>query len=381
MNKIKQSGNGLLYTKGSFVIPVLKGTYKEMGVQYGELMKDHMQKVYDLMIQPQINTGIITADVSKKWTDRALTTFSTRNKDFYFGLQQGTGWPIEKVGMLDQLMEFGFFQSKLHSFAGCTSIVAWGTASADGNSYVGRNMDWSEVFNECAQVLTVMNPTDGGYRYANLGWAGMISLFTAINEYGLYIDLHDGSSMGSSVVFADRVPSMNSLVDIMSEVKSLEAAVTRLNSTRSSCGLILSLADQHSGASMECASWGDSRVRRADGDSMVVVNSFLNPDWGIHQRDTVSHSLERYSNMTFHLKENQGNIDARKIRDLMDIPIFNEDGTFMKNGGCTKPTKQDADQTTHQMVTDISQRKVWLKIPNPKYLTDWEEIDLKKLWV
>ncbi len=380
MKKINQSGNGVLYTKGSFVIPVLKGTYKEMGVQYGELMKDHMQKVYDSVIQPQINTGIITADVSKKWTDRALSTFSTRNKDFYVGLQQGTGWPIEKIGMLDQVNEFGIFQSKLHSFAGCTSILAWGTASADGNLYIGRNMDWSAVFNEFAQVLTVMNPTDGGYRYANLGWPGMITLFTAINEHGFYIDLHDGSSMGGSVVFADRAPFMNGLVDIMSEVKSLEAAVSRLNTSRPSVGLILSLADQHSGASMECASWGDSRVRRPDGDTMVIVNSFLNPDWGIHKRDTVSHSLERFSNMTDRLAENQGNIDARKIRDLMDIPIFNKDGTLMKNGGCTKPTKQDADQTTHQMVTDISQRKVWLKVPNPKYLTDWEEIDLKKLW-
>ena len=380
MKKIKQSGKGVLYTKGTFVIPVLKGTYKEMGAQYGELMKDEMQKVYDTVIQPQIDAGVITTEVSKQWTDRALFTFSTRNKDFYFGLQQGTGWPMEKIAMLDQINEFGIFQSKLHSFAGCTSILAWGKASEDGNMYIGRNMDWSAVFNEFAQVLTVMNPTDGGYRYANLGWPGMITLFTAINEHGFYIDLHDGSSMGGSVIFADRAPLMNGLVDIMSETKSLNAAVSRLNTTRSSIGLILSLADQNSGASMECACWGDSRVRRPDGDTMVVVNSFLNPDWGIHKRDTVSHSLERYNNMTNRIEENHGKIYAGKIRDLMDIPIFNKDGSFRKNGGCTKPTKQDADQTTHQMVTDISQRKVWLKVPNPKYLTDWVEIDLKELW-
>jgi len=380
MKKIKQSGNGVLYTKGTFIIPVLKGTYKEMGEQYGELMKEHMQKVYDTIIQPQIDEGIITNEVSKKWTDRALSTFSTRNKDFYFGLQLGTGWPMDKIGMLDQINEFGIFQSKLHSFAGCTSVLAWGKASEDGNMYIGRNMDWSAVFNEFSQVLTVMNPTDGGYRYANLGWPGMITLFTAINEYGFYIDLHDGSSMGGSVIFGDRAPFMNRLVDIMSETKSLNAAISRLNTTRSSVGLILSLADKYSGASMECASWGDSRVRRPEGDTIVVVNSFLNSDWGIHKRDTVSHSLERFSNMTSHLVANQGKIDSRKIRDLMDIPIFNEDGSFKKNGGCTKPTKQDADQTTHQMVTDVAQRKVWLKVPNPKYLTDWEEIDLKKLW-
>ena len=380
MKKIKQSGNGALYAAGGFIIPVLKGTYKEMGAQYGELMKDEMQKVYDIVIQPQVNSGSITDEVAKKWTDRALSTFSTRNKDFYKGMQQSTGWPMEKIGILDQVTEFGIFQSKMHSFAGCTSIMAWDTASKDSNLYIGRNMDWSAAFSDFAQVLTVVNPTDGGYRYVNLGWPGMITLYTGINEHGVYIDLHDGSSMGGSVVFEDRAPFMNVLVDILSETKSLDAVVSRLNASRTSVGLILTLADGQSGASMECASWGDHRIRRSDGDTMVVVNSFLNPDWGIHKRDTVSHSLERYSNMTDRLEENQGNIDAGEVRDLMDIPIFNEDGSFKKNGGCTKPTKQDADQTTHQMVTDIAQRKVWLKVPNPKYYADWVEIDLNKLW-
>ena len=380
MKKIKESGNGVLYTKGTFVIPVLKGTYKEMGTQYGELMKDEMQKVYDIVIQPQIDAGSITDEVAKKWTDRALSTFSTRNKDFYDGLQQGTGWPMEKIGMLDQINEFGVFQSKIHSFAGCTSIIAWGDASKDGNLYVGRNMDWSAAFSEFAQVLTVLNPTDGGYRYANLGWPGMITLFTGINEHGVYIDLHDGTSMGGSVVFEDRTPFVNALCDIISETASLEAVLSRINSARPSMSVILSLADQNSGASMECSSLADNRVRQGNDDTMVVVNTFLNPDWGIHKRDTVSHSLERFHNMTAKLEENKGKIDAQKVRNLMDIRLFNEDGTFKKNGGCTKPTQQDADQTTHQMVTDVAQRKVWLKVPNPKYLTDWVEIDLKKLW-
>ena len=380
MKRINQSGNGVLYTKGTFLIPVLKGTYKEMGAQYGELMKDDMQKVYDIVVQPQIDAGDISPEIAKEWTHRALSTFSTRNKDFYEGLEQSTGWTMEKIALLDQINEFGILQSKLHSFAGCTSILAWGTASKDANLYIGRNMDWSAVFSDFAQVLTVMNPTDGGYRYANLSWPGMITLFTGINEHGVYIDLHDGTSMGGSVVFADRTPFANVMCDMLSETTSLEALLNRFNSTRTSMSLILSLADQNSAASMECSSLGDHRARRSDDDTMVVVNTFLNPDWGIHKRDTVSHSLERFSNMTDRLEENKGNIDAQKVRELMDIRLFNEDGTFKKNGGCTKPTKQDADQTTHQMVTDVAQRIIWLKVPNPKYLTDWVEIDLKKLW-
>ena len=37
--------------------------------------------------------------------------------------------------------------------------------------------------------------------------------------------------------------------------------------------------------------------------------------------------------------------------------IFNEDGTFAENGGCTKPAKQDAELTSHQVVTDVKRAR------------------------
>jgi len=377
--KIAESGAGRLHEVNGFLIPVLTGSHREMGTQYGALMKDTMQQTYDVVIKPQVDSGAITDDLAKRWTERAVTTFSTRNKEFYAGMAAGSGWPIEKIGMLDQVNEQGEYQSKLHSFAGCTSIISWGDSSTDGHVYVGRNMDWSAAFNEFPQTLTVLNPTDGSYAYANLGWAGMINIFTCLNEHGVYMDLHDGTSMGGSVVYTDRRPSLQALSDTMAESASREALIRSLNSARPSFSVILSLADESGGASMECSP-PDSRVRLPDGDTLVVVNTFLVPDWGIGKRDTVSHSLERYANMTDRLAENHGAIDAAKVRDLMDLTLFNSDGSLTKNGGATKPTKIDADQTTHQMVTDVHRRQVWLKVPNPKYATDWTHVDLTELW-
>ena len=292
---------------------------------------------------------------------------------------EGTGWPLNKIGILDQVNEFGVFQSKIHSFAGCTSIISWGESSADGKLYVGRNMDWSAAYNEFPQTLTVLNPNDGSYRYANLGWPGMINVFTALNEHGVYIDLHDGTSMGGSVVYEDRAPSLDALTDALVETASLEALVRRLNASRASMAVILTLADESSGAAMECAGH-DNRVRLPDGDSLANVNTFLLPDWGMRKRDTVSHSLERFDNMTARLAEHHGSIDASVVRDLMDMPLFDQDGKLDPQGGATKPTKIDADQTTHQMVTDVANRQVWLKVPNPEYLTDWTPVDLLDLW-
>ena len=181
LNLMAQSGQGKLYGSNGFVVPILTGASREMGAQYGALMVDHMQQTWDVLIKPGRSAGAITDEDMKTWTDRALSTFSTRNREFVLGVAEGSGWSIDKVGILDQLMEFGVYQSKLHAFAGCTSIMSWGGHTADGGTYVGRNMDWTPMFNEFAQVLTVYKPTDGSYCYATTGWPGMYGAFTALN--------------------------------------------------------------------------------------------------------------------------------------------------------------------------------------------------------
>lgn len=380
MNVPKNSSSGVLHEKNGFLIPVIEGDSFEMGRQYGSLMVEHMKAAWDVLIAPGVKSGSISdADIAK-WARRGYSTGTTRTRSWYDGVAEGTGWTVDKVCFLDQMMEFGIFQAKLHSFAGCTSILSWASQSVDGNMYIGRNMDWSETFNKFPQVLTVRKPSDGSYKIATLAWPGMSGAFTGLNEHGVYLDVHDGTSMGGSVVYEDRPSILSALTDMLSDASTLEGLIARLNGINVSTSTILSIGDNTSGASMECSSLGGNRLRKPEGDSCVVVNTFLGDTWGLGKRETVSHSLRRYQNMTDRLGEHVGSVDAKVTRDLMDMRLFNEDGSLVENGGCTKPTTQDADQTTHQMVTDVSRGRVWLKVPSPKYFADWTEVDLKALW-
>lgn len=377
---IAEARGGKLYEANGFVIPVLTGTSQEMGAQYGALMSGHMATASGILVEPGLKAGKITEDDVKKWANRAYTTCTTRMRAWYDGVAEGSGWALDKVVFLDQVMEYGIYQSKLHSFAGCTSILAWGNHSADGGMYIGRNMDWSETFCKFAQVLTVRIPTDGSYKFATMGWPGMYCAFTALNEHGVYLDLHDGTSMGGSVVYEDRPSILNTLGDLLSECASLDALVARLNGICHSTSMILSIGDENGGASMECSSMAGNRVRRPDGDCIAVVNTFLEKSWGLGTRETVSNSLRRHANMDHHLAENKGKVKAEVVRKIMDMRLINEDGSFNEGGGATKPTNQDADLTNHQMVTDVKRRSVWLKIPVPDYYADWTHVDLKALW-
>ena len=186
--------------------------------------------------------------------------------------------------------------------------------------------------------------------------------------------------MGSSVVYTDRPSTLNALTDFMSETASMEALAMRFNGTNNSTSIIASIADETVAASVECSSLAGNRLRAAEGESLVVLNTFLGEIWGLGQRETVSNSLRRFSNMTDRLADTAGTIDAKGTPDLMDMRLFNEDGSFAENGDCTKPTMQDTDLTTHQMVTDVKGRKVWLTVPVPDYFADWTEGDMNALW-
>ncbi|MBD0401926.1 C45 family peptidase [Flammeovirga sp. EKP202] len=380
MKLVKEFKAGKLYTENNFLVPVLEGSNLEMGEQYGALMLDSMQQTFDLVVKHEIESGSLDQEAIDLWVNRAYGTGSIRTKEFYQGVALGTGWTLENVVLLDQIMEYGIYKEKLHSFAGCTSIASFGDQSKDGGMYIGRNLDWSPAFNKFPTVFTVRKPNDGSYKIATAGWPGMYCAFTAMNEHGVYLDVHDGTSMGGSIVFLERPSLLNTLTDLLSETADLRSIKSRFNGMLNSLSIIFTLADKNEAVSVEGSSLGGNRIRKATDDALVVANSFFNEDWGLGKRETVSNSLRRFSNMTERLAENRGEVDAQLTRDLMDLRIFNEDGSFKENGGCTKPALQDADLTNYQTVFDINDQKVWIKIPVPEYFADWTEINLKELW-
>jgi len=54
---LKESGAGKLYESNGFLVPVLTGSPREMGAQYGALMGAYMQNAHDLLITPGRNNG------------------------------------------------------------------------------------------------------------------------------------------------------------------------------------------------------------------------------------------------------------------------------------------------------------------------------------
>ena len=106
---------------------------------------------------------------------------------------------------------------------------------------------------------------------------------------------------------------------------------------------------------------------RGEGRGLIVTtNHFMDTSWerprpGPH---AYGQTEERSANLMLLGEKYKGRIDAKKMRELLDIGLY--------EGGATH-----SDKTIFQMVAVPAELKIWLKVPGYQ---DWTEVDLGKLF-
>lgn len=312
------AGGGCLYDEGGLTVVDLHGSWHQMGVQYGGLVKDLLEDELEY-IDRRLGEDSLRVAAAAGIADSLYANYPVYLKSFFDGAAESSGLSLEQLKMCNavEYIEGEFL---------CSAFAA-GEGYAKDKLVFGRNYDaasYSEIDRDI--VLTVYHP-DGGIAAATVGYAGEIYCVNGFNAEGIFIELNNGMPSAGYGVHWELCPSTTGLFEMLFKAGSLDDVDDFFKSTSSSISVTIGVADKHEARSYE---WCYDGVRRGDGMTdkglMVSTNHYVNDGWGFPiPGDAESwNSITRRSNLLDMAERHKGSIDVEMMKEIMSTSI--EDG-------------------------------------------------------
>lgn len=355
---------GKLYKYGKINVLDLKGSYREMGRQYGSLMSEELQRLYQ--------KAIIDHFMDKKGLSRESMLnaakglyyfYPQRFKDIIQGMSETSGLSLDDQIIINALELYGLMP-------GCAGIFAWDEYTGGAPLIAGRNYDWFDSYADFAKSLTVtVFQPDTGIPTAIITFAGVIYATTGINSHGLFLELNNAFPSGGGLNHLNRVCAMSNLLAFLLDYQSMDQLDAAMNTTRSNFSFIINTADKHSAFSYE---WPPFDLKRRSHDApglLVSTNHFIDSAWGLTmQENTGFKSVLRRDNLLRLGHKHKGKINLESMMDILDTPI--------EQGGAAWP-KQGQVNTVYQIIAMPEDLKVWIKVPGYQ---DWVDVNLRRFF-
>ncbi len=194
-NYLKKSNSGLYEV-------YIHGAPLERGVVLGRLSKELLYFQEKTFID-QINLIVPSPNYLKIL--RILTVIFNRHLGEYvpqeyrkeiYGLSLSCSHDFDAIGpAYERQLNFHAAHDIGHAMqeymlVGCSSFGAWGNKTSDSTMILGRNFDFFVGDDFAKNKLISFVAPEKGYKYASIGWAGMIGVVSGMNETGLTVTLN-----------------------------------------------------------------------------------------------------------------------------------------------------------------------------------------------
>ncbi|HEY6038445.1 MAG TPA: C45 family autoproteolytic acyltransferase/hydrolase [Kofleriaceae bacterium] len=296
-----------------FLMARLAGTQTEMGAQHGALVADEAAKLiefYNTMPERALAGDMgglgrrVVRTIARAWQARLVRDrppeLAARSRAFADAVRAalpGIAVPSDamldiatmdalqncvglvgraKLGPFAEASPFGKLGAKLGrrvtraAVPACSTVIAWGAATHDGELMFGRNFDFPGVgVWDTAPAFVTCAPT-GGQRYGFFATRGADApVVTVINEAGLvfapHTRFHAGITFGGAMI-------VDVVHDLARRAETLEDAIriARERPISSSWGIAVGSAREKSACVLEIAGPAVEVVRPAAGASFLV---------------------------------------------------------------------------------------------------------------
>ncbi len=185
-----------------YTVMRLWGTYYEMGQAHAQLLGD--------AIVQGVNQ---TRAYLNQWGAYSYVRGIMATAVWPADLQEEFDGMVDALALSHPAEQIDDLDLKVASTAGewlygCRSHSCWGRYVADPvRTLSTRRLDFPTLFTSANHhVLCARQPADGSPRWVNLGWAGIPTVVTGVNEFGTIVSLHDYNS--TTDFAAGRLPRM-----------------------------------------------------------------------------------------------------------------------------------------------------------------------------
>lgn len=347
--------NGIRVRKNGLTIVNLRGSWHDMGRQYGYLLSKELSNV--AMLCEQIISG---SDINSA---KAESTLRIQRDQMPYTIRCFLSGMEETSGLTRYQLECANAVERIAGLPHCSFAAAWDEYAA-GDLVLGRNYDYTEEFRllDHEVVVSVFHPSDGALPVATIGYAGEIYAVNAMNASGIFMELNSGIFSSKLKVPDIRITGTTQLFTMLFEADSLPLLDLYFNSANNSSAYIINAADS---ATVHSYEWCTAGLKRGDGygpDGLFCsTNHYLSPDWGFGAPDEEAsiHTTQRRNNLISLCEAGKGKIDPEAMMEIITTPL--------SEGGAANPL------TVYQIVAVPAQRMLWLKTVDQP---EWTQFDL-----
>ncbi|MBQ9772955.1 MAG: hypothetical protein IJW23_14125 [Lentisphaeria bacterium] len=342
--------NGRKFYQGTLCIVDLKGSFFEMGRQYGALLRNELEKVYRFACANQDGFKYLGCLGGSNTTVCGFRKYD----EFFRGMSETSGLSLEQLLAVNavEVIYLDLIAKGMGSMfdaSRCSTLAANGSLTENGNSVIGRNYDWLPEFEEIADtlVLTVFHPSDGSNAVASFNWTGCLYMTTGLNSAGIYMGLNSGMFADKNAC-PERIHNVWMLWEMLWNCSDLDTVKRCFNTFRSAAGYLIMGA---SARETECFQWHTQGMwfpapRSGNGDLIAAANHFASSEWKndpLAEDDTIASSVQRRENL-LSLAKKYSRITPVEMMELLSVP-YAEGGAKVRG-------------TMFQIVTDV-QEKIW----------------------
>ncbi|MCU0631666.1 MAG: C45 family autoproteolytic acyltransferase/hydrolase [Methanolinea sp.] len=355
---------GERFQAGDYPVIVLTGSYRQMGRQYGGLMKAELNEEYAFLLDTLTKRGFTQEEIRQAGQE-ITALYPQRVKEIFLGMAETSGLTPDDIAVLYYGAIFQLI-AKPPVPVSCSYLAAWGDYTKDGSVVVSRNWDLDDAVMPFTKwyVLTVYRPTDGSNSIATWSPAGMRPE-TFMNSKGIFIaDDNSGLADTAPETRPEFITEFFRFMLDYSDLKGLDAGI---RGASPDVAWIVDVAGPDGSYVYEKMT-NRTLVRTGDG-VIAAANHFVDPSWNLPAPP--AHSLNRYNNLLRQAEEAKGSIDTARMMQIRDVCLEDGGSKF-----CHSELFGAKYSSNHQVVFVPESRTLWMKAMD----RDWQKVELAPLF-